>query len=166
MGQPFFYVARCFGNLQHPCQMFNSVHPCTLLNDEICAMHKSRCCLCTQPSLAGFCFAKRTSSLLTQTSTVLTRRSAGEKPYRVFRMKNSKVINVQGCTLMTRRPCRHRQGWRADKATTSFTKIIFLWNSQGNWQQGCCQLPSFWVSGLSVKQKCVPSQRAQNYKAI
>ena len=36
----------------------------------------------------------------------LTRRSAGEKPYRVFRMKNSKVINVQGCTLMTRRPCQ------------------------------------------------------------
>ena len=105
--------------------MFNSVHPCTLLNDEICAMHKSRCCLCTQPSLASFCSAKRTSSLLTQTSTVLTRRSAGEKPYRVFRMKNSKVINVQGCTLMTRRPCRH--GGRGDKTITSFHKnVIFV----------------------------------------
>ena len=60
--------------------------------------------------------------LLCKNIAGLTRRSAGEKPYRVFRMKNSKVINVQGCTLMTRRPCRHRQGWRADKAITSFHK--------------------------------------------
>ena len=37
-------------------------------------------------------------------------------------MKNSKVINVQGCTLMTRHPCR--QGRRADKATTSFHEVI------------------------------------------
>ena len=94
--------------------MFNSVHPCTLLNDEICAMHKSRCCLCTQAILGWFLLCKNIAGL--------TRRSAGEKPYRVFRMKNSKVINVQGCKLMTRHPCR--QGRRVDKATTSFHEVI------------------------------------------
>ena len=55
-------------------------------------------------------------------------------------MKNSKVINVQGCTLMTRRPCRH--GGRGDKTITSFHKNSILKNSKGNLQQGRCKLPS------------------------
>ena len=41
----------------------------------------------------------------------------------------------------TRVSAQYRHGGRADRSETMFHKNLFLWNSQGNLQHGCCKLP-------------------------
>ena len=60
-----------------------------------------------------------------------------------FRFPQPQLLSRTCSPFVFPLPPQYRHGWRADRSETMFHKNLFLWNSQGNLQYGCCKLPKY-----------------------